>query len=182
MHATHKLIKCQIVSLTHLKIYFKHVAHIKTEHSPKNPLRDDDDDAAARSGQPGQHLELSVYVWVNYVWPWPCRTQHIENVLKAKTSTGQGSEEVDWGGLAFAVLPHSVNVNNKTQIKCIQRAPGNDYSSSSWDKPSCKRSWAGTVPGTEESVARLAATVATLGRLWPEPGHDIKALMPQSRR
>lgn len=67
MHATHKLIKCQIVSLTHLKIYFKHVAHIKTEHSPKNPLRDDDDDdedAAARSGQPGQHLELSVCVCV----------------------------------------------------------------------------------------------------------------------
>jgi len=29
-HATHKLIKCQIVSLTHLKIYFEHVAHIKT--------------------------------------------------------------------------------------------------------------------------------------------------------
>lgn len=42
------------------------------------------------------------------------------------------------------LLPHSVNVNNKTQIKCIQRAPGNDYSnSSSWDKPSCKRQWDG---------------------------------------
>jgi len=54
MHATHKLIKCQIVSLTHLKIYFEHVAHIKTAPRAKSW------ELAAESWEQEQGLQLSV--------------------------------------------------------------------------------------------------------------------------
>lgn len=150
MHATHKLIKCQIVSLTHLKIYFKHVAHIKTGHSPKNPLRADAGAGSAAWSAWPEHLELSVYTCIHtYIHIYCmcmgqlCLTMAMSYTTYRKCAKSKNTPESRQGhrlegcsrgkerSLLPLLLPHSVNVNNKTQIKCIQRAPGNDYSNSS---------------------------------------------------
>lgn len=114
MHAPHKLIKCQIVSLTHLKIYFEHVAHIKTNQPVRHLLS-----LMGGSVVDGKSHSDPVCPGSGpfHVQPSPVQA-HIENVLKAAAR-----------GRALPWLTRSVNVNNKTQIKCIQRTPGSNNKS-----------------------------------------------------